>query len=540
MNIISKLSLIWFIFLFHVTNAQYLEPSLDRAPSNWFNLDFLDDKVRGISTEKAYRDILRTKKSKPVIVAIIDSGVDILHEDLCNKIWVNTKEIPNNGIDDDNNGYIDDIHGWDFLGNKAGEDIAKESLEITREFARLQKKYQAKVDVEKLSASEKEEYNLYKKYKLAYESKVSEVKEQGTFVINLYHKFIEAKFSLCKHLGVKDITKEELTKIGSKDTEELKKAKRVFELILDLGQDEAKLREAFEYYDTQLNYGINLTYNPRDLIGDDVNNIHDRNYGNNEVKGPDAHHGTHVAGIVAANRNNDLGIAGVADNVQIMVVRALPDGDERDKDVVNAILYAVENGAKVINMSFGKTVSPQKSAVDDAVKFAQSKGVLLIHAAGNENEDIDTKENYPTKRFLDGGEADNWIEVGATSWMQSPNTVAEFSNYGQKTVDVFAPGVDIQSTVVGSKYEDLSGTSMAAPVVSGLAALLISYYPELNYKQIKQIILESSIKLTQLKVARPGSSELIEFGKLSTSGGIVNAYEAVKMAEKIKENTTKN
>ncbi len=540
MNIISKLSLIWFIFLFHVTNAQYLEPSLDRAPLNWFNLDFLDDKVRGISTEKAYRDILRTKKSKPVIVAIIDSGVDILHEDLCNKIWVNTKEIPNNGIDDDNNGYIDDIHGWDFLGNKAGEDIAKESLEITREFARLQKKYQAKVDVEKLSASEKEEYNLYKKYKLAYESKVSEVKEQGTFVINLYHKFIEAKFSLCKHLGVKDITKEELTKIGSKDTEELKKAKRVFELILDLGQDEAKLREAFEYYDTQLNYGINLTYNPRDLIGDDVNNIHDRDYGNNEVKGPDAHHGTHVAGIVAANRNNDLGIAGVADNVQIMVVRALPDGDERDKDVVNAILYAVENGAKVINMSFGKTVSPQKSAVDDAVKFAQSKGVLLIHAAGNENEDIDTKENYPTKRFLDGGEADNWIEVGATSWMQSPNTVAEFSNYGQKTVDVFAPGVDIQSTVVGSKYEDLSGTSMAAPVVSGLAALLISYYPELNYKQIKQIILESSIKLTQLKVARPGSSELIEFGKLSTSGGIVNAYEAVKMAEKIKENTTKN
>ncbi|MEA5256917.1 S8 family peptidase [Arcicella aquatica] len=540
MNIISKLSLIWFIFLFHVANAQYLEPSLEHAPSNWFNLDFLDDKVRGISTEKAYKDILRTKKSKPVIVAIIDSGVDILHEDLCNKIWVNTKEIPNNGIDDDNNGYVDDIHGWDFLGNKAGEDIAKESLEITREFARLQKKYQAKVDVEKLSANEKEEYNLYKKYKQAYESKVSEVKEQGTFVINLYHKFIEAKFSLCKHLGVKDITKEELSKIGSKDTEELKKAKRVFELILDLGQDEAKLREAFEYYDTQLNYGINLTYNPRDLIGDDVNNIHDRNYGNNEVKGPDAHHGTHVAGIVAANRNNDLGIAGVADNVQIMVVRALPDGDERDKDVVNAILYAVENGAKVINMSFGKTVSPQKSAVDEAVKFAQSKGVLLIHAAGNENEDIDTKENYPTKRFLDGSEADNWIEVGATSWMQSPNTVAEFSNYGQKTVDVFAPGVDIQSTVVGSKYEDLSGTSMAAPVVTGLAALLISYYPELDYKQIKQIILESSIKLTQLKVARPGSSELIEFGKLSTSGGIVNAYEAVKMAEKIKENTTKN
>ncbi len=540
MNILPKLSLIWLLLLFNTSNAQYLEPSLEHAPSNWFNLDFSDDKVRGISTEKAYRNILKNKKSKPVIVAIIDSGVDILHEDLTNNIWVNTKEIPNNGIDDDKNGYIDDIHGWDFLGGKNGEDIAKESLEITREFARLQKKYQHFSETTSLSAEEKKEYDLYKKYKQEYDSKLKDVKEQGVFVINLYHKFIDAKLQLTQHLGLKEITKADLAKITNKDSEELKKAKRVFELILDLGQDETKLQEAFEYYDTQLNYGVNLTYNPRGIVGDDVNNIQDRNYGNNEVKGPDARHGTHVAGIVAANRNNDFGIAGVADNVQIMVIRALPDGDERDKDVVNAILYAVENGAKVINMSFGKTVSPQKSAVDEAVKFAQSKGVLLIHAAGNENQDIDTKENYPTKHLLDGTEADNWIEVGATSWMQSTNTVAEFSNYGQKTVDVFAPGVDIQSTVVGSKYEDLSGTSMAAPVVSGLAALLISYYPTFTYKQIKQIILESSIKLSQLKVARPGSSELVEFGKLSSSGGIVNAYEAVKLAEKLQKDASKN
>lgn len=532
MNISSKLRVLWLLFIFNASNAQYLAPSFPQAPTNWFNLDFSTDKVRGISTEKAYRDVLKYKKSRPVIVAIIDSGVDILHEDLSNKIWVNPKEIPKNGIDDDHNGYIDDVHGWDFLGSKSGEDIAKETLEITREYARLHQKYASSSDSELMSVEQKNEFFIYKKYKQDYESKLAEVKEQGSFIINLYHKYIESKDILIKHFGNIEITKEALTKINNKDTEELKKAKKVFELVLDLGQDEAKLKEAFEYYDSQLNYGVNVSYNPRGIIGDDVENIADRNYGNNEVKGPDARHGTHVAGIIAANRNNDFGIAGVADNVQIMVIRALPDGDERDKDVVNAILYAVENGAKVINMSFGKSVSPQKSAVDEAVKFAQSKGVLLIHAAGNENQDIDTKENYPTKHLLDGTVADNWLEVGATSWMQSTNTVAEFSNYGQKTVDVFAPGVDINSTVVGSKYEDLSGTSMAAPVVSGLAALLMSYYPTFTYKEVKQIILASSIKLGPLKVARPGSSELVEFGKLSSSGGIVNAYEAVIMAEK--------
>ena len=259
--------------------------------------------------------------------------------------------------------------------------------------------------------------------------------------------------------------------------------------------------------------------------------MNDRDYGNNEVKGPDARHGTHVAGIVAANRNNSLGILGVAQDVKIMVIRAVPEGDERDKDIANAIRYAVDNGAKIINMSFGKSVSPQKQAVDAAVRYAQMKGVLLIHAAGNENEDIDINDNFPSKIFFDGEQADNWIEVGATSWMQAPSSVAEFSNYGHKMVDVFAPGVDLKSTVVGSQYDDLSGTSMSAPVVTGLAALLMSYYPEFDYKKIKQIILNSAIKLSKLKVSQPGTRQLVDFSLLSSSGGIVNAYEAVKMAE---------
>lgn len=523
-----------FVFLctsLRVSNAQYLELSPEKAPLNWFNLDYLENGVRGISTEKAYRDFLNGKSSKSVLVAIIDSGIDINHEDLKDNIWVNTKEIPNNGVDDDNNGYVDDINGWDFLGGKDGTDVSRETMEVTREFARLKKIYQYIQDINSLSPAMKIEYELYKKYKARYEAKVQELQEQGPFVIKLYEKYIDSKLILSTYLKVKDISKEDLAKITTKEPEEIRKAKRVFELLEQIGQDEEKLREAYEYYDAQFKFGINLSFNPRTIVGDDVDNINDRDYGNNEVKGPDARHGTHVAGIVAANRNNSLGIAGVANNVKIMAIRAVPEGDERDKDVANAIRYAVDNGAKIINMSFGKSVSPQKQAVDEAVRYAQSKGVLLIHAAGNENENIDISDNYPSKKFADGKQAENWLEVGATSWMQPPSAVAEFSNYGHKTVDVFAPGVDLKSTVVGSQYEDLSGTSMAAPVVTGLAALLMSYYPDFDFRKIKQIILNSSIKLNKLKVSQPGTGELVDFSLLSLSGGIVNAYEAVKMAE---------
>ena len=514
-----------------ISKAQYLELSPEKAPSNWFNLDFIENGVRGISTERAYREFLNKKSSKTIIVAIIDSGVDINHEDLKDIIWVNSKEIPNNGIDDDKNGYIDDINGWDFLGGKDGTDITRETMEVTREFARLKKVYQYIQDISSLSPAMKIDYDLYKKYKTKYEAKVQELEDQGPLVIKLYEKYVDSKLLLSSYLKVKDVSKEDLDKITNKDPEDVKKAKRVFELLEQIGQDEEKLKEAYEYYDAQFKFGINLSFNPRGIVGDDVDNVNDRDYGNNEVKGPDARHGTHVAGIVAANRNNTVGISGVAGDVKIMAVRAVPEGDERDKDVANAIRYAVDNGAKIINMSFGKSVSPQKQAVDNAVKYAQMKGVLLIHAAGNENEDIDINDNFPSKNFSDGKQADNWIEVGATSWMQAPSSVAEFSNYGHKMVDVFAPGVDLKSTVVGSRYEDLSGTSMSAPVVTGLAALLMTYYPEFDYKKIKQIILNSAIKLSKLKVSQPGTGQLVDFSLLSSTGGIVNAYEAVKMAE---------
>ncbi|MEO1655581.1 MAG: S8 family serine peptidase [Bacteroidota bacterium] len=293
----------------------------------------------------------------------------------------------------------------------------------------------------------------------------------------------------------------------------------------------ADIQDQSDYFENQLNYGLNPEFDPRDIVGDDYSNTQERNYGNNEVIGPDATHGTHVSGIVGALRDNDLGMNGIAQDVKIMVLRTVPDGDERDKDVANAIRYAVDNGARIVNMSFGKDFSPEKSVVDEAVQYAEKKGVLLIHAAGNDGENIDEAPNYPTRFYLNKKEASNWIEVGASSWGNDGATfVASFSNYGKRKVDIFAPGVDVYSTVPGQKYKNENGTSMAAPVVSGVAALLMSYFPELTYDKVKDIILKSARKYSQ-SVKKPGEDSVeTSFEDLSSTGGVVNAYEAVNMA----------
>jgi subtilisin family serine protease len=286
--------------------------------------------------------------------------------------------------------------------------------------------------------------------------------------------------------------------------------------------------EAKDYFKSQLDFHLNLDLDTRKIVGDNYDDVNEKNYGNNRVSGPKAEHGTHVAGIIAANRNNSMGIKGVADNAQIMVLRVVPDGDERDKDIANAIMYAANNGAKVINMSFGKSLSPNKQLVDDAVKYAMSKDVLLIHAAGNDNSNIDTIENFPNATFLNREKASAWIEVGASGWKKKKFLTANFSNYGKQTVDLFAPGVDINSCVPNSKYESFNGTSMAAPVVAGIAATLRAYFPEITAEQTKQLIMESVIKYNK-KVFIPGTKTKVKLSELCQTGGIANLYNAVKL-----------
>jgi subtilisin family serine protease len=491
---------------------------------NWHNLDYKEDGVRGISTEKAYKELLKDRKSSTVIVGIIDSGIDIHHEDLKSKIWVNKKEIPGNGIDDDGNGFIDDINGWDFLGNSKGEDVHAEQLESVRVYNALRKKFGENPSKKQIKKN-KADYELMNKIYEEIEADRKEAEQYLPLYRNMYSALSEATKVLQKAAGTETLTTSLVQDLKAENLD--RKGREAKELWLRMQQfgGISELKRGVEYFEEKVNYNLNYSYDARSIIGDNPNSLEYGKYGNNEVVGPDALHGTHVAGIVGADRNNNLGVLGVANDVEIMVIRAVPNGDERDKDVANAIRYAVDNGARVINMSFGKGYSPNKKWVDEAIEYADSKGVLLVAAAGNDNSDVDVQPQYPNKFSAKGKEFKNWISVGAINFEEGEKLVASFSNFGKKGVDVFAPGVAIYSTTPGSEYQELEGTSMAAPVVSGLAALLFSYFPDLTHHQVKDIILKTVIKVPG--AANPAGKTLED---LSTTGGVVNAYEAIKSA----------
>lgn len=525
----------------------YPEQDTAEIPPNWFLLDPETDRVQGVSVERTYNTLLAGKPSRTVIVAVLDSGVDPEHEDLKDVMWVNEDEIPGNGIDDDNNGYVDDIHGWNFIGGKDGN-VGADTYELTREYVRLKAKYEDATP--KTIKKNKSEYEYWQKIRDKFErlSKFNnELYEKYTQEYNMYST-VQGTIAYCDSLLRVRMNVEELTaaSLDSYETtnDTLLFAKSTLNKIFDnidpgvklsdfMGELSAyleALKQQIEHYETIVHYGYNPEYDSRLIIGDDYNNLYEKHYGNNDVKGPDASHGTHVAGIIAANRKNDAGIMGIADNVRIMSVRVVPNGDERDKDVANGIIYAVDNGAHIINMSFGKDYSPQKEAVDRAVKYAESKGVLLVHAAGNDGDNIDTESNFPSRFYENKKEASTWLEIGASSWDIQNDFIAPFSNYGKKTVDFFSPGVNIYSTYPDNGYESNSGTSMASPVTAGVAAILMSYFPDLTATQVRSILRESTRKFDNLKVKKPGANEDVEFGNLTITGGMVNAYEAVKLA----------
>ena len=504
-----------------------------KRPDNWFNLDASKNNVNGVSTERSYEELLKGKKSTTIIVGVLDSGVDYLHEDLKDIMWTNSGEIAGNGIDDDKNGYIDDIHGWNFIGNKDGRNIEEDNLELTRVYKTLNDKYKGKTEKDLANKAEKKEFKYYQIVKADYDKEVSQNEAQ----VNQY-KFIRDAIqtvvdNIKKQKGVDKVTEEDLKNYDAKEQKE-KQGKMIALAQAKSGmQVESLLTEINHAIESMSGSRLDLSGDTRSIVGDNYADVNEKYYGNADCKGPGASHGTHVAGIIAATRNNNIGMDGVANNVKILSVRCVPDGDERDKDIANAIRYAVDNGAVILNMSFGKKYSPNKKQVDDAVKYAESKGVLLIHAAGNASDDIDEVVHYPCKKMENGKDAANFMDIGALSWKPDDEIAAPFSNYGAKTVDIFAPGVDIHSTIPESKYADFSGTSMAAPVVAGVAAVLKSYFPELTPKQLKKILMKSSVKTYKdKKVIKPGTKdELIEFKELSKTGGIVNLYEAIKMAQ---------
>ncbi|NTS41264.1 S8 family serine peptidase [Flavisolibacter sp. BT320] len=496
----------------------------------------------GISIEKAYQ-FLKGKKSSPVVVAVIDSGIDSLHEDLKPVLWTNTREIPGNGIDDDKNGYVDDVHGWNFIGGKDGRNVETDSYEATRVYHRFKSKFENVEDPSTLSKEDQQTYKMW--LKAANDLRVDPTNAMSLMMLNNAYKAASAADTTLQRLiGKAEYTAAEADKFNP-PTADGKAAKRKFLLLYQaLGFENSRtnadvLTEIGDYIAGEERKANAASVPPQnyrgDIVKDNYADINDRYYGNNDIMASkkSARHGTHVSGIIAAVRGNGKGSDGVADNVQIMTIRAVPDGDEHDKDIALAIRYAVDNGAKVVNMSFGKGVSPEKAWVDEAVKYAESKGVLLVHAAGNDGSNIDTAWNFPTPVFTDGQtRATNWITVGASG--ESKNSlVANFSNVGKGEVDVFAPGVGIYAPVPGGNvYDALSGTSMASPVVSGIAALILQYYPQFTAQQVKMIIEESSVPFEE-DVVNPATGEKTKLSELSRTGGLVNAYAAVKMADEL-------
>ena len=528
--------------LISVTGFSQGTSKKEEAPKNWHQLDRSTSGYYGISLDKAY-DFVKNKKSKQVVVAVIDSRVDTLHEDLKPVLWHNPKEIPGNGIDDDHNGYVDDVYGWNFIGGKDGRNVKEDSYEGARVYHKLRAKYGDIVpDPSSVPLEQRAEVEMYRKAKEKIEG------DGGSGIDLVFLKKVNSTLHrsdsiLQVAMGTPEFTGKQLDEFSPQQPEVIK-AKSMFLGILkannSLDESNKEFMDGFdEYLGGEERKDVAKTNPPKnyrgDIVKDNESDINDRFYGNKDVMAGTPFHGTHVSGIIGAARNNGKGVDGIADNVKIMMIRAVPDGDEHDKDIANAIRYAVNNGAQIISMSFGKDFSPQKSWVDDAVKYAESNGVLLVHAAGNDNKDVDTADNFPNPVYADGkGRSTTFITVGASGDPSNGGVVANFSNYGKNEVDVFAPGVKIYSTIPGgNNYGNASGTSMAAPVVAGVAAFLLEYYPDLSAKQLKYVIEKSATPLTE-KVKVPGTDELVDLSDISKSGGLVNAYEATKLAATLK------
>jgi len=469
---------------------------LTSAPDGWQLMDESADHVPGISVGKARRELLAGKTPKTVLVAVIDGGVDTAHKDLRPILWMG-----------DNLRF-----GWDYQGGADGRDVHWDTYEQTRLVVRCRKhtvpaQYAAQcasmdADLTKRRADATQQVERIRD--------VSQALERATAVLH-------------SALGSAPLTQESVKALDPTDSVTAR-SKQLYLVLMQRGATPEVIADALSEIQARLDYELNTDYDPRSIVGDNYADVHQSNYGNANVMGPDAKHGSHVSGIVHSIDSSA---------VRIMMVRAVPDGDERDKDIANAIRFAVDHGARVINMSFGKGYSPEKFAVDEAVRYADAHNVLMVHAAGNDGKDLTSYPNFPTPAYADSGHARNWIEVGASSWQGGDTLAASFSNYGRDQVDVFAPGVDILSTVPGDRYEKDSGTSMASPVVTGLAAFLLSYYPDLTAADLKRIILESATRYTNQQVVRPGAAngEKVAFGSLSRTGGIVNAYAAVKMLQ---------
>lgn len=497
--------------------------------NTWSHADLMKDSIPGISLAKAY-EFLKGKTSQTVIVAVADSGSDIQHEDLKGVLWTNKGEIAGNGIDDDKNGFIDDIHGWNFLG-----DTYDETLEVTRMYRQQKPLYEGKTKAD-FKGKALEDFNAFKLLEADFSEELAKSKKSQKEYSDYLNMMDTAHKAMQTLTGKADYTLEDVKGAGSAfDFADKQKqlAIRVLSSGTTFPEQIAQIEPAVDHYTSKVNHYYNVNFDGRAPLGDNAYDMSVKVYGNNNVddQGADEIHGTHVSGIILADRNNDKGAKGIANNALLMPVRVVPNGDEYDKDVALGIKYAVDNGAKVINTSFGKGYSPKANWVYDAIKYAAKKDVLIVNAAGNDAQNIDEKATFPTDAPDFKNEvADNVLTIGATTRFYNEKLLAEFSNYGKENVDIFSPGHDIYNSIINNEYKKLSGTSMASPTTAGVAALIRSYYPQLSASQVKHIIMNSGA-LIEFEVLIPETDQKVKLSELCKSGRILNAYNALKMAD---------
>jgi subtilisin family serine protease len=507
------------------------QDALVAPPTDWVHLDLERDGVAGMSTYRAFDELLAGRTPvRSVVVAVIDSGVDLEHDGLAGRIWINPREVAGTGRDDDGNGYVDDVHGWNFIGGPDGRHVDFDTFEYAREVARLAPRFDGVTPAD-LPPAEQKEYAHYRHMQERLLAKQEEYTEYLDLLGNVVGALEYSRALLTEYFGREDYAIDEVEAIDTRDPQLMQAVDLALLLHYNDLTEETVMEEGQSTLG-RLQYSLNPDFDPRHIVGDNYDDVTERFYGNADVAGPDPSHGTSVAGAIVGRRDAPFEAYGVAtDSVFIMAVRAVPNGDERDKDVANAIRYAVDNGAHIINMSFGKSVSPQREVVDEAIRHAMSRGVLMVHAAGNDGRDVETEPSFPNRVSAAGEVAELWIGVGASSVLPEA-LVAPFSNFGLRQVDVFAPGEGIRVLHPGNESRTSAGTSLAAPHVSGLAALLMSYYPQLSAAQVRQIILESASPLGEVEVVRPGTEDdVVRFGEFSATGGIINVYEAVRRAE---------
>ncbi len=532
-----KKIVVFFFLQIIIIAAIAQSPAAKPKLKGWHLLNLQEDGYLGTGVKEAY-ELLKNRKSSTVTIAVIDSGIDTLHEDLKDNLWVNKEEIGGNGIDDDKNGYIDDMYGWNFCGLPNGENMATNSNEITRVYHTWKNEFQGKKESE-IPAGRKFLFAQWKRSFSLLSKQYEEYKQGFANIDNTQNVLSTTNRLIVSLINKPDFTKTSLPVRKMQDSIGWAIAvwNDVFGNINDTSvKNTAVLKDVDDYRNRLLTYKKKMEEPPQDFraltIKDNYLDFNDKFYGNNNLKTGSGNHGTHVSGIIGAVHNNNKGVDGIVENVRIMAIRAMPGGDEYDKDVALAIRYAVDNGAQIINMSFGKPVSPYKQLVDDAVKYAAAKNVLLVHGSGNDGQNLDQDPFYPSKYFIDSTAAVNMLTVGASGDYSTTRLAADFSNYSSTQVDIFAPGVYINSTITGNGYDAFDGTSMASPVAAGVAGLLKSYFPKLTPQQIIDVIMESGTAIKE-QVVKPGTKDtMVSFDKLCKSGKIINAYEAVKLALK--------